>query len=293
MIQQRLCRGAALVAPVMTLVVVLVWCTACSPSGTERAHMAASAAVSSRGLAASMSQNRFDEVSGALLAGITNHTHHTIRVTRASIFWSGFIWPEITIDPTPVLPGQTAPFHISPGRAHCAEAVTDPPVLIASVDGVMVRLPLSINMPGLLSQLHTAACAEQALSAVARLSLRISTREVARRGAPYLLGAISVERTPGSRGVVSVVATLGSVLFDVLPTRQLPERLEDDRTHLRLPVLIGPTRRCDPHARGQASQPFLFAVFTRLAGKPQHRTITVPSAAEQRRLNALLDRTCT
>ena len=289
MAQHLLRRGVALAA----LIVGLGLCTACSTSGTERARGAPSTAVSSHGLRASMSQNRFDEASGALLAGITNHTDHTISVTRASVVWSGFTWPDIAIDPTPVPPGQTAPFHVSPGRAHCAGTVTDSPVLTARVDGAAVRLPLSIKVPGLLAQLHHAACADQDLGAVAGVSLRISTREVTRRGAPYLIGAISVERTPGSREVVSVVATLGSVLFDVLPIRPLPERLAADQAHLRLPVLVGPTRRCDPHARGQASQPFLFAVFTRLASKPQHRTIIVPTAAEQRRLNALLDRTCT
>ena len=273
-----------------SVAILLVLSASCTTSETRVPP--APQAVSPRGLRASITQNRFDEASGALLAGITNQSHRTIRVTRASIRWAGFSWPQVAINPVPVMPGQTAPFHISPGRAHCQGTVTASPVLSATVDGAALRLPLSVDLPGLLDQLRRSACAGQALSAAARVTLTISAREVTRRGAPYFRGAINLERTPGSHTVVSVVATLGSVLFDVLPARPLPDRLRASTARLRVPVVVGPTRRCDPHARGQASQPFLFAVFTRLGTEPQHRTITVPTPAEQRRLNRLLDRSC-
>lgn len=282
-------RGIAL--PVTAAVLVLT--AACGGSPPPRpAEPTGSATVSARELQASITQNRFDEASGALLAGITNHTDHAIRVSRASVRWSGFTWPEVDLDPTPVLPGQTAPFHISPGRADCTGRPSDPPVLTATVDGTGMALPLSVDVPGLLPQLHQAACAGQALAVVAHVRLTVGTREVTRRGAPYLSGAVDLRRRPGSHDTVAVVDVLGSVLFDLLPRRALPDTLTADSDHLRVPVLVGPTRRCDPHARGQASQPFLFAVFTRLSGEQQHRTITVPIAAEQRRLNALLDRAC-
>ncbi len=279
-------RRAGLLGLVMPLVLV----SGCTGSSGPPPP-AGSGSPSAPDLTASATQTRFDESTGAIRAGVTNHGDRAVSVTSATLVWPGFAWPEVETDPTPVLTGQTAAFLIQPGRADCTAAPARPQVR-ARVDGAEVLLPLVLGEPGLLGRLRASACAGQALAGVADVSLTIGSRVVTRDGAPYFAGHVDVRRVPGSREGVSVVGVLGSVLFDVLPAEAgaLPAVL--GAAALRVPVLVGPTRRCDPHARGQASQPFLFAVFTRLAGAPEHRTITVPSAAEQRRLNALMDRAC-
>jgi len=244
-------------------------------------------------LHASAIQTRFDETSGILRAGITNNGEIPISVTTATIVWAGFSWPTIEVDAAPVAPGLTAAFKIQPGVPHCSADVTSP-TLTATVNGKPLHLPLTITDGGLLDRLRASACAERALAQTARMSMSITDRVVSARGGRYLAGSVVLTRLPGASTPITVVDVLGSVLFDVLPDRagRLPATLASDASHLRVPIIVGPTRRCDPHARGQASQPFLFGIFTRTGNGHPHRTISVPSAAEQQRLLHLMDQTC-
>lgn len=244
-------------------------------------------------LHASAIQTRFDEASGILRAGITNNGETPISVTTATIVWAGFSWPTIEVDAASVGPGLTAAFKIQPGVAHCSADVTSPTVT-ATVDGKPLHLPLTIMDGGLLDRLRASACAEQALARTARMSMSITDRVVSTRGGRYFAGSVDLIRLPGASTPITVVDVLGSVLFDVLPDRpgRLPATLASDASHLRVPIIVGPTRRCDAHARGQASQPFLFGIFTRTGNGHPHRTISVPSAADQQRLLHLMDETC-
>jgi len=244
-------------------------------------------------LHASAIQTRFDEASGILRAGITNNGETPISVTNATIVWAGFSWPTIEVDATPVEPGLTAAFKIRPGAAQCSAHVTNP-TMTATVNGNSLQLPLTITDEGLLDRLRASACAELALARTARMSMSITHRVVSVRGGRYFVGSVDLTRLPGTTTPVTVVGVLGSVLYDVLPDRagRLPATLASDASHLRVPIIVGPTRRCDAHARGQASQPFLFGILTRTGNADPHRTISVPSAADQQRLLQLMDRTC-
>lgn len=245
------------------------------------------------GISASATQTRFDESTGSLRAGVTNNSHHPITVTRARVLWAGFTWPSESLTPEAVPPGQTTAFLVQPGPARCNTAPSAPK-LTAVIDGVSVTLPLHIDLPGLLARLRKAACEQQALDKVARVSLRITRAKVQVHGTPYLLSYVDVRRIPGARARVTVVDVLGSVTFDLFPrsAKDLPATLPSEAVEQRTPVLVGPTRRCDAHARGQASQPFLFAIFTRVEGGAVHRVITVPDPEDQKRLLALVDELC-
>ena len=249
-----------------------------------------------RGITASATQTRFEESTGSLRAGITNHSDHAITVTRARVLWPGFEWPTESLGDEPVLPGQTQAFLVAPGAPRC-EAAPASARIEAVIGGRTVTLPLHIDLPGLLDRLHAAGCAQQELDRVARVSLEITRKEDRFRSAPYFLGQVVLTRVPGATATtpVSVIDVRGSVAFDLFARSgsDLPLDLPRAASTVRVPVLVGPAGRCDAHARSQASQPFLFAVFTRLGhGTPPHRTIVVPDSREQLRLLDLADRAC-
>jgi hypothetical protein len=245
-------------------------------------------------LDASVTQDRPREGTRELLAGVTNNTGHDIRITSATIRWSGFDFPTIKITEPVVPAGQTAAFTIDYGEPHCA-AVPGRPVMATLVDGRRADLPLHVDMPGLLGQLRDNACAAERLSSVATVRLRLARHAAVVNGVEYLPGVVTVRHRPGADGPVTVVDLSGSVLFVLRPRdgrRALPARLVTGQRVLSLPVLVGSNHRCDGHSRSQSSQTFLLSIYVRRAGAATQRVITVPSPAEQMRLLALLDRVC-
>jgi hypothetical protein len=245
-------------------------------------------------LVASATQFRYDEGTHNLHAGVTNAGTTPVTVTSATLAWSGFDWPTVQIPAQPVPPGQTAAFVIAYGAARC-DTHPGAPYLLATVDGQRRRLPLQVDDPGLLDRLRQGACARQRLSRAVALTLHLRRHTVVRAGEELLPGEVVLRRRAGAGRAVSVVDLGGSVLFDLTAAGgrgALPARLAPPDRALRLPVLVGSAGRCDPHARGNSSQTFLFSVYTRLGTEPALRTIFVPSKPAQQRLLAVLDRAC-
>ncbi len=243
---------------------------------------------------ASAGQFRFDEGTRDVRTGITNNSPEPITVTTATISWDGFQWAPTKLSGEPVPPQQTAAFTSRFGRANCT---TEPgePRLIAVINGVRRDLPLHLDDPGLFTRLRASTCAAQRLAENASVTLSIGTSIVRSQGVPSYAGTVTVRRPQATGEAVTVVDLGGSVLFDVLPRdgRDFrPVRLPPDARSVSIPIRVGPTQRCDAHTRGNASQPFLFSVYSRVEGDPVHRTIRVPDAATQRRLLGLLDRYC-
>ncbi len=245
-------------------------------------------------LRASATQFRPDEGTTRLHAGVTNLGRTAVTVTSATVVWPGFAWPTVRLPRAPVPVGQTAAFVIRYGAAHC-HVGPGPAYLRAEVDGRSVRLRLRVQDPALLSRLHAHECARRRLAATAGLALRLRRHTVVRGGEEYLPGTVLLRRRPGARSTVTVVDVGGSVLFDLAAAPgagRLPARLAPGAPQLRVPMRIGSAHRCDPHARGNSSQTFLFSVYTRLAGEPVQRSVFVPGPATRRRLDGLLDRAC-
>lgn len=244
-------------------------------------------------LVASATQFRPDEGTRNLHAGITNLGPGAVTVTAARVEWPGFTWPRVRVAPEPVPAGQTAAFLVRYGAARC-ETEPGAPYLVAVVDGRTRRLPLKIDLPGLLERLRAHACAQQRLSHAAGVRLRWARTTVAGRSGEYLPGALVLRRRAGTTAPVVVVGLSGSVLFDLLPARRgaLPARLAPADDRLRLPVRVEPAGRCDGHARGQSQQTFLFSAYTRLDGAPAVRTTFLLDRQVQQRLQGLLDRAC-
>jgi hypothetical protein len=278
-------RALALAAAVVPLA-VLAGCSA---------HRTPAPAAPTLRLDASVAQFRFDEGTRNLKAGVTNHSDHDIRVSRATLSWDGFAFPTVPLPGDAVHPGQTAAFTIAYGAARCGQPPRTDPVLVAVIDGRTTRLPLRVEDPGLLDRLHAKACAAQLLDRTATVHLRLATSTEELRGEEYLPGRLVIRHRPGATEPVRLVDLGGSVLLELVPRAgrgALPGELAPDAQVLAFPVLIGSVHRCDPHARGQSSQTFLISAYVRLGTDPVQRVVLPLSVAERDRLNGILDRDC-
>jgi hypothetical protein len=270
---------------------LLTGCTA------DRAAPAAPAPspVATHRLDASVTQFRFDEGTHRLKAGVSNRAARDVRISRATISWSGMAFPTVPLSSDPIPPGQATAFTISYGAPQCAQPPTRPPVLVATVDGRTRRLPLRVEDPGLLRRLRLKACAEQLLRRAVRVHWRVATRTVHRAGQEYLPATLVLRHRPGSVDRVAVVDLGGSVLVELRPRagrEALPARLAAHRPALVLPVLLGSGHRCDGHALSQSSQTFLFSAYLRLDDRPTQREILPVSAAERDRIIGVVHRSC-
>lgn len=277
-------RGPRVVAAVTVLAAGLAGCASAGPPAE---HPPAPR------LVASATQFRPDEGTPNLHAGVTNLGTRPVTVTSATVVWPGFSWRTVRIPAVPVPAGQTAAFVVRYGAAHC-DTHPGAPYLLTEVDGRRLRLPLKVDLPGLLPRLLEHACAEQRLARTALVDLRLGRHSVTGPSGEYLPGVVVLRRRPGAATPVTLVDLGGSVLFDVLPARHgaLPARLRSAEPRLTVPVRVGSAGRCDPHARGNSSQTFLFSTYTRLGDDPVVRTIFVPPRATQALLLRLLDRAC-
>jgi hypothetical protein len=277
-------------------VAVTAGCT--SPGGASpegRRGTAGFPQVATADLGASVTQSRFDEGTPRLRAGVVNGSRRDITVTRATLAWGGFGFSTARLPADPVRPGQAAAFTVEYRAPRCGGAPSGGPVLVAVVDGRTRRLPLHVDIPGLLTRLHAAACARVGLDRQAAVRLVLDRATAGTGESEHLPGRLVVSRavsTTSGRRAVHLVALQGSVLFELAAVRRLPVTLPRDRDRLEVPLAIGSTRRCDGHARGQASQPFLLAAYLRVADGATQRVVLVPSLLEQERLLAMLDRVC-
>jgi hypothetical protein len=158
-----------------------------------------------------------------------------------------------------------------------------------------LTLPVRVEDPGLLRRLRDKACARLALDAVASVTLRLASHTTAANGTEVLPARVLVRRNADGTGTVTVDDLGGSVLFAVVARagrRALPARLGANEKELSVPVLIESAGRCDAHSRSQSSQTFLFSVYAHQGTAATQRLVQVPSAGEQQRLLAMLDRVC-
>ena len=168
-------------------------------------------------LDASVAQFRFDEGTRNLKAGVTNHTDHDIRVSRATLSWDGFAFPTVPLTRRRRTPRADRRLHHRVRRSAVRPAPATEPVLVAVVDGRTTRLPLRVEDPGLLDRLHAKACAAQVLARAATVHLRLATSTETLRGRSTSRAELVVRHRPGATGRVLLVDLGGSVLLDLVP----------------------------------------------------------------------------
>ena len=283
-------RAAALAAAAVPLA-LLAGCSADRPPAP-----ASPTSTAPLRLDASVAQFRFDEGTRNLKAGVTNHSDHDIRVSRATLSWDGFAFPTVPLPDDAVHPGQTAAFTIAYGAARCGQPPATEPVLVAVIDGRTTRLPLRVEDPGLLDRLHAKACAAQR-ARPGRDACTCGSRRPPRR-----CGGRSTSRAgwcsgtdPGRPRRCGWSTSAGACCStSCRGPGAVRSRASSRRTRevLAFPVLMGSAHRCDPHALGQSSQTFLISAYVRLGTDPVQRVVLPLSTAERDRLTGILDRDC-
>jgi hypothetical protein len=245
-------------------------------------------------LAATLTQYRIDEGTRKLSVGITNVGDATIALDSVTVDWSGFDPLPSRPDRATLPPGEVAGVSLRYGEPQCRRRPHDRPGLVAVVAGSAVRVELERDDRRLLEELYRRECQAQRLAQTVTVRLDLARHPVEVAGAEYVPGHVVLTRTPGSRLPVRLVDLGGSVLlrFEPAAGTRLPRTLPPGSDGLRVPVRLGSAHRCDPHARGNSSQTFLLGVYLRAGRRPPQRVIAVPSAPEQVRLLALIDRDC-
>jgi hypothetical protein len=226
---------------------------------------------------------RIAEGSRLLRTGVVNHSRHPVSVASASLAWPGFARHVVRVGQR-IGPGEIAAFDMAYGDPRCTSSPRGAPRLAVVVDGVHRLVPMHVDIPGLLRQLWRHECAAQRLARAASISFV--------RGHAVRSGYLAVLqlRRRGSAVPVSVTGFSGSVILDMLPRAPLPASLTG--TTLRIPVLVRPGSRCDPHSLGQSQQTFLLSAVVRVGSHPPQRAILPLGPGLQHALQATIDRLC-
>lgn len=246
---------------------------------------------------ASLVQQRIDEGTDRIDIRLTNRGRTAVRVRQAQISWSG-VSGSPAARGTDYDPGRTIDLQTAYGRAVCGpEPTGDVDVVVRLGDNTPLRLPVDRHGSALLRRLYDRECGLQDLASIADISLS-PTFERSESGLDRLQGSLVLRRTPGSRAgdrrEISVEGVFGSVLlsFTYDGEGRLPQVLEAGAGVLEVPVALGSSNRCDPHALGQSTQTFLLSAYLRIDDDRPRRVILVPGKVLQRQVTALIDRVC-
>ncbi len=245
------------------------------------------------GIHVSFVQQRIDEGSRRSQVRVVNGTTRALRVRAVGVDWAGFpggmqdtpyvIGSEQTVDLPYLLP-----------RAACGSASAGDVIrgAVQTARG-LVRRPMTADGRRFLTRIHETTC--QARRVDATVGVRFAPRVRAGRvsGRPVLRAHLLLTRPAGGGPApVTVEQVGGSVLFDLSLPPGGNRALATDVRRAGVPVVVRDGGRCDPHSRGQATQPFSFRAFVGLGEDPVVSRLVVPSPVVQRRLLHFLDRAC-
>jgi hypothetical protein len=235
-------------------------------------------------------QQSIDAGSDRAALRIENITGRTLRVREVGLDWPGY--GRFTSPARHVVgAGQALDLPLRLPRERCA---ADPPSVRASgiavtADGRTIRRPIDDMGMRFLERLLRTGCGERRVRRALDLSYGAPWRTAGSGGEAVLETSLVLRRRHG-REVVELVGVRGSVLFDLVPGDL--RVMDAEQRRARLPIAIDPGR-CDQHARSQASQPFTFRVFLRLADDDEPIGVVLePSRRQQVDLLAFLDEAC-
>ncbi len=254
------------------------------------------------GVRASVVQQRIDEGTRHIAIEISVDAHTSLHVVAVQLRSAGFRPVAATSKDTSFAPRQVIDLSTVYGRPLCDEDPTADLSAVLTVEessgsDATYEVPVTGGGVGLIRRLHAAECAQLRLRQAASLSYGDFGRDRV-DGVEVLAGALELERPDhgGSGDVVLIKSLSGSVLFEFRPVAKTAPRyvarLARDADRLRLPVVIASNDRCDPHARSQSTQTFLFSVYVRVGSAAEYRQILVPPRQLQRQSLAFLDDVC-
>ena len=186
-------------------------------------------------------------------------------------------------------PGQILDLPFTLPAPVCTSPLVAPFGLVAT-SAAVVRAPLDTTGKDFLHRIWERECTRKSVTDRVSLGFENEWRTVPHKDTLALAGTLNLERVLGTDRV-DVLGFEGSVLLDVDPGGHLVSLSPPDGT-ARQPVLLTSTGRCDPHARAESKQTFLFRVEVRVASDPPVRVIVMPDRGMQVKALALLDKVC-
>ncbi|QNN53288.1 hypothetical protein [Nocardioides mesophilus] len=269
--------------------VLLVALSACSgASGGPAADRSSPAEQGRPRVTLSFTQLLPDEGTERGLLRVRNTADEPLHVTGIGLDWPGYgssfrqdkdalIGPDATMDLRLTLPAPQC------------EATATPIVGLVESDAGSVQQPLLGTGEDFLRRLWTLQCSERLVSDA--LDLRYGDRwtRLGSGAGSSIRGTLELRRRRGDEPV-RLLGVQGSVLYDVaLPGGTL---LPAGRAAASLPIEILPGNRCDEHARGQATAPFVFRLELTVGDSGPVKVIIEPPPRGQDEATALLDRAC-
>lgn len=227
-----------------------------------------------------------DEGTRKALLRVVNDSDEPLPVTGAGLRWSGygeFVDPQDRI----LTPGQTLDLHVVLPAARCDEG--DGPVVgVLRTPTEEVAQPLTSSGQRFLRHLWLRGCQADLVSDQVSMSYADDWRVGVSGGEPAALGSLLLRRGTGSEDL-TVLSGSGSVLYDLEVPDPVVARPDEART--LVPMRILPGNRCDEHARGQATAPFTFRVWVRVADT-RAPVLVIPPPRVQTLASKALDQAC-
>jgi len=237
----------------------------------------------------SLVQQRTDEGTSRVHLRVTNREPSDVPVTGIGLDWPNY--PDKGTNPyeTVLPPGQVVDLPFTLPTPVCTSWLETPFGLVAA-SGAVVRAPLDASGRDFLHRIWQRECTRKSVTDHVSLAFENKWHTLPHKDTVALAGTLNLMRVQGTDRV-DVLGFEGSVLLDVDPDGRLVSLPPSDAT-ARQSVLLTSTGRCDPHARAESKQTFLFRVEVRVGNDPPVRVIVIPHRGMQAKALDLLDKVC-
>ena len=242
-----------------------------------------------RGVHLSFIQQRIDEGTRRSQVRVINGNDRPVRVRSVGVDWAGYPLRLHRVDYD--VPGQQiVDLRYFLPRADCSVAAGRAPIHgVAVTRGRTVRQPMAADGRRFLHRIWRTECTARRIARA--VSVRYGDTWTPEGSGPrsMLHGTLVLTRGRGDEPI-AVTQVEGSVLFDLSTAGN--GVLASGAQRAVVPIEVGTGGRCDPHARGQSTQTFLFRAFFMLGDSDPVGRLVVPTRRQQARLLAFLDRAC-
>lgn len=278
-------RWSVPVRPLALALVVALLASACSDQSTEDPMQREPVAPE---VTMSFTQLLPDEGTERGLLRVVNNSVSTLHVTGIGLDWPGYGEEFRQDKDATLLPEQTMDLKIALPPPDCGET-TGPVVGVVESGDAAVRQQLVDSGQVFVRRLWTLQCSKQFVSDRVGIEYGAAWRRLGEGTDSSVVGTLELTRREGDEPI-RLLGVQGSVLYGLrLPG---PRVLASGKQAGSLPIEILPGNRCDEHARGQATAPFVFRLELRIGDAAGSKILIEPPLRGQIEATALLDRVC-
>lgn len=246
---------------------------------------------------ADLNQNRIQEGSRDVNAKLTNVSGAPLTVSTIALHSTQFEPMPPAEKGSTFTPGATIDLVVEYGEPTCEGELEQLAYDVTLDDGSTITVPVNRHGVAWIRRLYDRDCALDDIHSIASIAYADTsafTREQV-DGELKLVGDLVIKANPEAAPDASftVDEVFGSVLvnFGARSADELPRTFTASEGELRLPLSIG-AFRCDPHARGESSQTFLWSVYLTPSDGPQVRLILTPDQHLKLATLNLIDDVC-